>query len=291
LSDNLGQCLTVFESVLRRIDSKHVDGRIAFEARFVERCIEFTADLRWAYENESPPFSLNRLVRHFGVAAVRLRLLDRDARLVRSNQRILIELNSLSPVARRRLSMAHEIAHIIVNEVAGRDRYAVSHSDPSEEALCNLLGAQLLSPDWAILDYLKQNGSPVEWQPTVHCRTILSAADYFGVSVTVMARRMLLDLDLAPAKVATIWRYRDGALRVSSAWNAPHEQRLIPLDKTAPLTSVLLKAYESEGAHCATEQLTFGPLEGSFVVEAEGFRSSPTAGITTRAVLALLTPS
>jgi hypothetical protein len=128
-------------------------------------------------------------------------------------------------------------------------------------------------------------------QDTVRCRTILSAADYFGVSVTVMTRRMLLDLDLAPTKVATIWRYRDGALRVSSAWHAPHEPRFIPLDKTAPHTSVLLKAYESEGAHCATEQLTFGSLNGPFVVEAEGFRSSPAAGTMTRAVLALLSPS
>jgi Zn-dependent peptidase ImmA (M78 family) len=187
--------------------------------------------------------------------------------------------------------MAHEIAHIIVNEVAGRDRYAVSHSNPNEEALCNLLGAHLLSPDWAIRDYLEQDGSLVEWEDTVRCRTILSAADYFGVSVTVMTRRMLLDLDLAPTKVATIWRYRDGALRASSAWHAPDEQRFIPLDKTAPLTSVLLKAYGSEGVHCATEQLTFGSLKGPFVVEAEGFRSSPTAGIMTRAVLALLTPS
>lgn len=260
------------------------------DCSFVEQCVEAGRSLRWAYQDEKPPFSLKALLKHFGVADVRLRLLDRDARLVLSDQRILIEVNSLSPIVRRRLSMAHEIAHIILNEVAGRDRYAVSHSEPSEESLCNLLGAQLLSPDWAILDYLKQDSSPVEWQDAVSCRTILSAADHFAVSVTVMARRMLLDLDLAPAKVATIWRYRDGALRVSSAWHAPHEQRFIPLDRTAPLTSVLLKAYESEGAHRATEQLTFGSVKGPFVVEAEGFHSSPTAGIMTRAVLALLTP-
>jgi len=268
-----------------------VRSTMGLDCNFVEQCVEAARSLRWAYQDEKPPFSLKRLLKHFGVADVRLRLLDRDARLILSDQRILIEVNSLSPVARRRLSMAHEIAHIILNEVAGRDRYAVSHSDPSEEALCNLLGAHLLCPDWAILDYLKQDGSPVERQNIVRCRTILSAADYFGVSVTVMARRMLLDLDLAPTKVATIWRYRDGALRVSSAWTAPREQRVIPLDKNAPLTSVLLKAYESEGVHCGTEQLTFGWLKGAFAVEAEGFRSSPTAGIMTRAVLALLTPS
>lgn len=264
---------------------------MGLDPNFVEQCVEASRSLRWAYQDEKPPFSLKRLLKYFGVADVRLRLLDRDARLVLSDQRILIEVNTLSPLVRRRLSMAHEIAHIILNEVAGRDRYAVSHSDPSEEALCNLLGAQLLSPDWAILDYLKQGSGPVEWQDAVRCRTILSAAEYFGVSVTVMARRMLLDLNLAPTKVATIWRYRDGALRVSSAWRAPREQRFIALDKSAPLTSVLLKAYEGEGVHSATEQLTLGSLKGPFVVEAEGFRSSPTAGIMTRAVLALLTPS
>jgi Zn-dependent peptidase ImmA (M78 family) len=263
---------------------------MALDPKFIEQCVEAARSLRWAYQDESPPFSLKRLLQHFGVAEVRLRLLDRDARLVRSDQRILIEVNSLAPVARRRLSMAHEIAHIIVNEVAGSDRYAVSHSKPNEEALCNLLGAQLLSPDWAIRDYLERTGSLVEGPDAVRCRTILSAAEYFGVSVTVMSRRLLLDLDLAPTKIATIWRYRDGALRISSAWHALHEQRYMSVGETAPLTSVL-KAFEGDGVHCATEQLTFGSLNGPFVVEAEGFRSSPTAGIVTRAVLALLTPS
>jgi Zn-dependent peptidase ImmA (M78 family) len=264
---------------------------MGLDCNFVEQCVEAARSLRWAYQDEKPPFSLKCLLKHFGVADIRLRLLDRDARLVLSDQRILIEVNSLSPLARRRLSMAHEIAHIILNEVAGRDRYAVSHSDPSAESLCNLIGAQLLSPDWAIRDYLERTGGLVGGPDTVRCRTILSAAEYFGVSVTVMSRRLLLDLDLAPTKIATIWRYQNGALRVSSAWRAPREQRFIPLDKTAPLTSVLRKAYESDGVHRATEQLTFGSLKSPFVVEAEGFRSSPTAGIITRAVLALLTPS
>lgn len=263
---------------------------MALDPNFVERCVMAARSLRWAYQDESPPFSLKRLLEHFGIEGVRLRLLDRDARLVLSDHRILIEVNSLSPVGRRRLSMAHEIAHIIVNEVAGRDRYATSQSDPNEEALCNVIGAQLLSPDWAIRDYLERTASLLEGSDAVRCRTILAAADYFGVSVTVMSRRLLLDLDLAPNKIATIWRYRDGALRVSSAWHALHEQRSISLSETAPLMPVL-RAYERDGLHCATEHLSFGSMKGPFVVEAEGFRSSPTAGIVTRAVLALLTPS
>jgi len=263
---------------------------MALDLNFIEQCLMAVRSLRWAYQDESPPFSLKRLLEHFGIEGVRLRLLDRDARLVLSDHRVLIEVNSLSPIARRRLSMAHEIAHIIVNEAAGRDRYATSQSDPNEEALCNVIGAQLLSPDWAIRDYLERTGSLIEGSETVRCRTILSAADYFGVSVTVMSRRLLLDLDLAPSKIATIWRYRDGALRVSSAWHALHEQRYMSLGETAPLIPVL-KAYERDGLHCATEQLTFGSMKCPFAVEAEGFRSSPTAGIVTRAVLALLTPS
>ncbi len=258
---------------------------------FVERCIEASQGLRWAYENEAPPFSLKQLLKHFGVADVRPRLLDRDARLVRSDGKILIEVNSLFPVVRRRLSIAHEIAHIIVNEVAGRDRYSVRHSEALEESLCNLLAGQLLSPDWAIRDYLEDAPAFEEWQDTVRCGTILRAASHFGVSVDVMARRMLQDLDLAPSKIAIVWRYRDSALRISSSWHARNERRFIPRNKTAPVSSVLVKAYENGGVHRANEELRLGSLKGMFVIEAAGFRSSAPVGIVTRAVLTLLTPS
>jgi Zn-dependent peptidase ImmA (M78 family) len=261
------------------------------DCRFIERCVEVSQSLRWAYENEAPPFSLNQLLKHFGVADVRSRLLDRDARLVRSDGRVLIEVNSLFPVVRRRLSIAHELAHIIVNEVAGRDRYSVRQSDPREESLCNLLAGQLLSPDWAVRDYLEDARALGGWQDAVRCGTILRAASYFGVSVDVMARRMLQDLDLAPSKIAIVWRYRDSALRISSSWHARHDRRFIPRNKTAPITSVLVKVYENGGVHRANEELTLGSLKGKFLIEAAGFRSSAPAGIVTRAVLTLLTPS
>jgi hypothetical protein len=257
---------------------------------FLEKCATACSCLRWAYDDETPPFSLDRLLKYFGVAGVRSRLLDRDARLIRSDGQILIEINSLFPVVRRRLSIAHEIAHIIVNEVAGRDRYCVRHSEPNEESLCNLLAGELLAPEWAIRGFLEDAEGLGGWQETVRCRTILSAASYFGVSVDVMARRMLQDLRLAPPKVAIVWRYRDSALRITSSWHAWTERQFIPRNKTAPMSSVLLKAYEEGGVHRAKEELTFGSLKGSFLIEAASFRSSmPRGGAApTKAVLALL---
>jgi hypothetical protein len=70
-----------------------------------------------------------------------------------------------------------------------------------------------------------------------------------------------------------------------------HERRFIPLNKSAPNSSVLLKAYAEGGTHRAIERLHFGSLKGEFVVKAVGFGSAKLSRGTPKTVLAVMLPS
>jgi len=113
----------------------------------LKRCLKAAQKLASLYRQSHTPFALPELLRKFDIHQVRERLLDRDARLILQDGRAIIEVNSLFPVERRRFSVAHEIGHIILNECAGRDRFSISHGDPTEEAYCDRIAEILLGHD------------------------------------------------------------------------------------------------------------------------------------------------
>jgi Zn-dependent peptidase ImmA (M78 family) len=263
-----------------------------------ESCLQITGSLRSTYESEVPPFSLRGILEHFEVDEVRERLLDRDARLLVDGGRIVIEVNLLFPKVRRRLSIAHEIAHMIVNECAGRARLSISHGDPEEEALCNRLAGELLAPAWALRGYLERSPELLAQEDSIRCSTVFRAAAAFGVSVDVICRRIFQDLRLAPPKIAIIWRERENAqkrpsersLRICSVWRAPVTVGFVPLNKTAPKDSVISKAFQNGGFLYKEEQIAMGGLAGKFAVEAAAFKcfTSPASRTPATAVLSLL---
>ena len=108
---------------------------------------------------------------------------------------------------RRRLSLAHEIAHLILNDCAGRELFYSGHSDSESEDLCNHVAGELLVPDWALRSYLNSNPVFEGWVSAINADTVLHAAAAFEVSVEVMAKRIFRDLKLAPNRIAVIWRY------------------------------------------------------------------------------------
>lgn len=67
-------------------------------------------------------------------------------------------------------------------------------------------------------------------------------------------------------------------------------QRLIPLNKTAPSDSVIIRAFEHNGSFRRFESMKLGSIKGSFEVEAAGFMSFPMRSMAPpqRAVLSLL---
>jgi Zn-dependent peptidase ImmA (M78 family) len=251
------------------------------------------------YLGSSPPFSLTPLVEYFGIAEVRERPLDRDARLVRQSGQLFIEVNSLFPPARRRLSVAHEIGHLIVDRCSGDANRSWGHEDPIIEALCNRLAGGLLAPDWALRKHFDGIAGFSDWRQSIRCSTILSAASRFGISVDAIACRVFHEMKLAQDVIAIVWRYMENTnkslsekgVRVGSAWHAHQGRVYIPRNKTAPANSVAKKAFEEEGVFCREEYLSLGSLKGQFHVEATGFGWSSLSESCRepRGVLSLLT--
>lgn len=177
---------------------------------------------------------------------------------------------------RRRLSIAHEIGHLIVNKCSLQE--AGFECDPDIEAFCTHLAANLLAPDWAVKAYFGRQREIADWRNKVGCLAILGAATEFGMSVDAISSRVFCDLDLVPEVLAIVWRYTENtskpgsekAFRVASAWNGRHNM-FVPRNKTAPRDSVIAKAFQGKGVVSGIEDLSLGTVRGKFRIEALGF--------------------
>jgi IrrE N-terminal-like domain len=264
---------------------------------FKTRCTDLAATLASSYSNGNPPFDLRCLLERYNVGEVRERLLDRDAQLLAVDGAFTIEINSAVSAARRRMSLAHEFGHLIVNEVAGGNSFA-SHSNPEIERLCNTLAGELICPKAAIVAHFSKQQDLDTWNEPIRCQTVIDAALTFGVSVDLMARRVFVDLRMVRSSVALVWRFGDNtktgtrgaALRVASAWHDLGRKTFVPLNKTVPAGSVIAKAYERNGSFRGMEDFALGSMKGTFEVEASGFMSFPLRSMSppVRAVLSVL---
>jgi IrrE N-terminal-like domain len=165
----------------------------ASPSALLRSCRKAVERLRPLYETSLPPFSLEPFLDHFGVAEVRERLLDRDARLITEGGRVVVEVNLLFPKVHRRFSIAHEIAHMIVNECAGRARLFISHGDAEEEQLCDLLAGELLVPPWALRTHIERYPELLAGEKSAHLAGVLHAARAFAVCADVVSSRVFQD--------------------------------------------------------------------------------------------------
>jgi hypothetical protein len=264
-----------------------------------ESCISTAKSLTSDLQRVGPPFGVESLLDKFDISEIRERPIKGDARLVYTDGHLVIEVNPMFPANRRRLSIAHELGHLILNQCAGCDVRNADHSDPVSERLCDRIAGELLAPEWAVRRFFETTPSLGSWQNSVRCSTLLSAAIAFRMSVDAMACRVFHDLALAPRILAVVWRFlrntnrpeSEPALRVSSAWHSMPHVRFIPLNKTAPSDSVTAKAFREEGFFTSREEMCLGGLKGRFLVEAAGFgRQHPQRDYANlRGVLSLIT--
>jgi Zn-dependent peptidase ImmA (M78 family) len=271
------------------------------DSDFSARCIARARELSRTYEGIAPPYDLSELLDRYGVYEVIRRPLNVDARLLAKGGGFVIELNSIFPRVRQRLSLAHEIGHLILNECSGQDPCYTGHGDPQSEDLCNHVAGELLVPDWALVNHL--NSAPVfeGWEKTLTAATVLGTAAAFEVSVEVMAKRIFRDLCLARDRIAVIWRYAHNRkssssvrqLRIAAAWHSIGGTFFVPLNKTVPTNSLVFHTYETGSRTSGREVMDFGHTKREFLVDAAAFPSFSLGGHVppTRAVLSLLTPT
>ena len=241
------------------------------------KCLDLARELAQSYSDLAPPFSLQPLIEHFGIERVRERPLDRDACLRAESGRLFIDVNSMYPLVRRRLSIAHEIGHLIVKECSPEELWG--NADPATEALCNRLAGTLLAPELALRRYFESASTLSDWQDPIRCSTVVAAASAFGISVDAMAARVFHELGLAPGIVAIIWRFMENALRpgsekairIASVWHKCCDRTYIPRNKTLPADSLIARAFRRSGVVSGIEQLSLGTLRGKFRLEALGF--------------------
>jgi Zn-dependent peptidase ImmA (M78 family) len=235
------------------------------------------------------------------LSEVRERPLNVDARLLVGTDGFIIEVNSAFPRVRKRLSLAHEIGHLILNECGGNELSYPGHGDPRSESLCNHIAGELLVPDWALIRHLNSNSTFDGWENTLNAETVLHAAAAFEFSIEVIAKRIFRDLRLAPDRIAIIWRYAGNTkstssvrqLRITAAWHSIGGRFFVPLNKTVSSDSLVFRAYETGSRLRGREIIDLGSAKREFLVDAAAFPSFSFGHRvpSTRAVLSLLTPT
>jgi hypothetical protein len=166
------------------------------DARLEARCVNAARRLSERFRQSTPPFSLGPLLEHFEVTHVRERPLDRDACLRLGSDGLFIEVNSLYPLAVRRLGIAHEIGHLIVSDCSRRGQSHWGHHDNRIESLCDRLAGLLLVPDWAVWRYIGRACQPSGRRSLIRKPTLRGAASTFRVPVKVMSLRVVQELNL-----------------------------------------------------------------------------------------------
>lgn len=107
----------------------------------------------------SPSKSLESLAHRLGVSRIIEERLPFEGGLFRlSHGELVVKLNSESPYVRKRFTLAHEIAHLLLKTVPAFR--STERTDASLERTCDLIAAELLMPTKESVDYVRGLGTP-----------------------------------------------------------------------------------------------------------------------------------
>jgi Zn-dependent peptidase ImmA (M78 family) len=160
------------------------------DAKLEERCIHAARQLTDRFRQSAPPFPLQPLLNHFEVRQVRERPLDRDACLKLDSAGLFIEVNSLYSSPVRRMGIAHEIGHLIVDHCSQRGCLHWGHHDKWIEDLCDQLAGLLLAPSWAVRQYLRVDSKLSHHRDLILKPVLRKAATIFGLPVETVSLRI-----------------------------------------------------------------------------------------------------
>ena len=132
--------------------------------------------------------SLDELARRLGVSRIIYQRLPFEGGLFRlPHGELVIKVNAQSSFARKRFTLAHEIAHLLLNTVPAFR--STCKTDVALERTCDLIAAELLMPTNETVDFIRGLGPP----SPENLRTIASK---YGVSTQAAALRVLYDFKL-----------------------------------------------------------------------------------------------
>ncbi len=150
--------------------------------------------------------SLEALARKLGVSRIAEERLPFDGGLFElASGELVIKLNSESSFVRKRFTLAHEIAHLLLNTVPAHR--STSRTDEALERTCDLIAAELLMPSAEVSDFARGLGPPSP-------EKLRGIASKYAVSMQAAALRVRGDLGLwkcsigmweRSSKVRTLW--------------------------------------------------------------------------------------
>jgi len=165
--------------------------------------------------------TLQIIAARLGVDAIKEEPLPFDGGVFDVGGRLIIKINSLSPRARRRFTLAHEIAHLVLESslsLKTLKRRSSCAANPELERACDVFAAELLMPSEDIVPFVSNLGlqSPEKLQ-------VLSRK--YEVSLHSAALRVHSDLGLWKRPIG-LWKYDSSAEELwfvgNRPWNTKH---------------------------------------------------------------------
>lgn len=204
----------------------------------------------------SAPVGLLDLARDMGITGVQQMTDGPDGLLERHGSGYVIGVNARHPSTRQRFTIAHEIAHQLVNQTLlpdslgiGARRTSFSKSQSSDdhierriERLCDIAASELLLPE-----RLLQKDDLVDVEPSL--AALGKIAHSYEVSSQAAGIR-LIEGGWWNA-VFTLWIHQvvpeTGKARIRAKWSAAPKKLswLVPQNRSLPSDSVFRKAFES----------------------------------------------
>ena len=215
-----------------------------------------------------PPVDIRKIALYLGATSVGITDLPFSGVLLPSEDSFRILVNKHHNVVRQRFSVAHEVAHVLLNPgcVAMRQSPTL-HSDELEKR-CESLAALLLMPDPAFSDFSQQNRAGIE--------RIIELARLFVTSIQATAIRYV---DVVKEKcvliVSEVQQNADPRLRVR--WSHQNTRKYDGRSLYFVPNGIPMRVRTAQDAHrtnrieTGTEKLNLGGLRIRAYTESRSF--------------------
>jgi len=226
--------------------------------------IRLTTRVMKAAGESNPPPNLNRLARHLGVQKIQSVPLAMSGRILVHNRTFSIEINEKLDELEHRRTLAHELAHLILE----KDRIALSSNVDSindlernypyalMEELCDMCGDEmLLQKDWL---WERLAGHRVSLQ------TVMEIASETNLSVEFVATRIIA---LKLQRWRAIWCMKIGQ-NIQLVKSLPHWDEAFLASIQIVDASLIADSYESEGVSSGRVCLSICGEENTYFAQA-----------------------